>query len=100
LEQNLPYFEPPSRPIPSKPVPPVQKLPTKPKVKELPSIKIQQTPQPVPQPASPRKKPPKDPRLSTLTEGQIMEKLSIFKLTQGLLYPKAIPPVYIQKSKR
>jgi hypothetical protein len=32
----------------------------------------------LPIPVSPRKKPPKDPRLSTLTESQIMEKMRIY----------------------
>lgn len=55
------YSRPPATKVPQPPTPPA--------IKEIPSPKSVEKP-------VPRKKPPKDPRLSTLSESQIMEKLS------------------------
>ncbi|KAJ3371463.1 Protein kinase [Kappamyces sp. JEL0680] len=93
LDQNLPAFDRPRIPVPK--VPPPVNRPLPPPIKEMP----QPPSRPVPSPqvpdktemvSAPRKKPPKDPRLSTLSESQIMEKLRAV-VTKGdptLMYTK------------
>lgn len=62
------------RPTPKTYAPPSTKQQQPPQVVRPPISLKEQTP-PIQALAPPRKKPPKDPRLSTLSESQIMEKL-------------------------
>ena len=83
MDQNLPLYDRPKIPVPKTSPPPApskqsgsaslsrppQSRPPPPPIKEVPA------PKPVEKPLKPKPKPSKDPRLSTLSESQIMEKL-------------------------
>ena len=73
MDQSLPVFDRPKVPVakvaPPRNIPPPVNRPPPPPDRELTERTREKEKTP------PRKKPPKDPRLSTLTESQIMEKL-------------------------